>query len=155
MDLKNFGYLSYMFFRGCVSEKPIVSNDVCSYTVLAVRVVVQGPGRAVRRYSLLTLNKCALMIDEEYTICLRFQREKRYSPLMCRKQERIVGYDSYCISSLYVCCGRSKVHSRYRVSVMKKILIPNFFNFDNTFYVEEDAVAPPKVEVDTTVDPWW
>ena len=38
---------------------------------------------------------------------------------------------------------------------MKKILIPKFFNFENTFYVQEDAVAPPKVEVDTTVDPWW
>ena len=38
---------------------------------------------------------------------------------------------------------------------MKKLLIPNFLNFEITFYVQEDAVAPPKIEMDTTVDPWW
>ena len=111
------------------------------------------------RYAVFTAHvkkmRAVLMIDEEYPICWRFPREKRYSPLICGKKERIVGYDFYCFSSLYVCCERSKVHSRYRVSVMKKILIPNFLNLENTFYVQEDAVAPPKVEVDTTVDPWW
>ena len=31
----------------------------------------------------------AIVIEEE---CLPFPTEKRYSPLMCRKKERIVGY---------------------------------------------------------------
>ena len=75
-------------------EKPPASNDVCLYTVLAVCVVVQG--RAV--FTAHVKNKCVtMMIDEEYTICLRFPRKKRYSPLMFRKMEWIVGYDSYLL----------------------------------------------------------
>ena len=54
--------------------------------------------------------KNATMIEEEYTICLPSPTEKRYSPLMCRKKERIVGYDSSWFK-VYVCCERSKVHS--------------------------------------------
>ena len=42
------------------------------YTVLAVCVVVQG--RAV--FTAHVKNKCVMMIDEEYTICLRFARKK-------------------------------------------------------------------------------
>ena len=40
---------------------------------------------------------------------------------------------------------------------MKKIQYSSLISliFENTFYVQEDAVAPLKVEVDTTVDPWW
>ena len=38
---------------------------------------------------------------------------------------------------------------------MEKILISNFLIFENNFYVQEDAVAPPNVELDTTVGPWW
>ena len=49
----------------------IVSNDVCSYTVLAVCVVLQG--RAV--FTAHVKNKCVMMTDEEYTICLLFPRE--------------------------------------------------------------------------------
>ena len=64
------------------------------YTVPAVGVVVQG--RAV--FTAHVKNKCVMMmIDEEYTICLRFPRKKRYSPLMFRKMEWIVGYDSYLL----------------------------------------------------------
>ena len=43
----------------------------------------------------------------------RFPTEKRYSPLMCRNKERIVGYDSYwfkvCI--MYVVKGQKRIHS--------------------------------------------
>ena len=54
-------------------KKPPASNDVCLYTVLAVCVVVQG--RAV--FTAHVKNKCVtMMIDEEYTICLRFPRKK-------------------------------------------------------------------------------
>ena len=68
-------------------KKPIVSNDVCSYTVLGVCVC--GCTREIGIHR--SRKKKVIMIDEEYTICFRFPREKRYSPLMCRKKERIVG----------------------------------------------------------------
>ena len=63
------------------------------YTVPAVCVVVQG--RAV--FAAHVKNKCVMMmmIDEEYTIWLRFPRKERYSPLMSRKM--VVGYDSYLL----------------------------------------------------------
>ena len=51
---------------------------------------------------------------------------------------------------ILTCCEKSKAHSRYTVSVMEKILISNFLIFENTFYVQEHAVAPPNVEVETT-----
>ena len=73
-------------------KKPIASNDVCLYTVLAVCVVVQG----MAVFTAHVKNKRVMMIDEEYTIRLRFPK-KRYSPLMFRKMEWIVGYDSYLL----------------------------------------------------------
>ena len=88
-------------------KKPIVSNDVCSYTVLAVCVwLYEG-----KRYSPLAIKKNATMIEEEYTICLPSPTEKRYSPLMCRKKERIVGYDSSWFKVyMYVVKGQKCIH---------------------------------------------
>ena len=51
-------------------KKPIVSNDVCSYTVLAVCVVVRGKAVFTARDK-----KNATMIEEEYTICLPSNRK--------------------------------------------------------------------------------
>ena len=70
---------------------------------VCVCVVVQGKAVFTAR-----AKKKVIMIDEEYTICFRFPREKRYSPLMCRKKERIVGCEG---QSFIVCCERSKAHS--------------------------------------------
>ena len=88
-------------------NNPIVSNEVCSYTVHPLCVwLYKG-----KRYSPLTFKKFVMMIDEEYTICLRFPREKRYSPLMFRKNERIVGYDSYRFKVfMYVVKGQQRIH---------------------------------------------
>ena len=65
-----------------------------------------------KRYSPLTYKIfCVMMIDEEYTICLRFPGRKRYSPLMFRKMERIVGYDSFWFKVyLYVVKGQERIH---------------------------------------------
>ena len=41
----------------------------------------------------------------------RFPTEKRYSPLMCRNKERIVGYDSYWLKvCMYVVTGQKRIH---------------------------------------------
>ena len=64
---------------------------------VCVCVVVQGKAVFTARV------KEMIMIDEEYTICFRFPREKRYSPLMCRKKEGIVGYDSYRFEVYMIC----------------------------------------------------
>ena len=91
-----------------------------------------------------------MMIDEEYTICLRFPRKKRYSPLMFRKMEWIVGYDSYLLWTV------KSAFTLYSFSDEKDTRLWISWFFENTFYVQEDAVAPPKVELDTTVGPrWW
>ena len=80
MELKNFGHMSYMFCEGVTvlktlmfKKKPLVGNDVCSCTVLPVCVV--GQGKAV--FTAHGTKNCVMTIDEEYTICLRFPREKR------------------------------------------------------------------------------
>ena len=53
------------------------------------------------------------MIEEEYAICLPSPTEKRYSPLMCRKKERIVGYDSSWFKVyMYVVKGQKCIHVR-------------------------------------------
>ena len=121
------------------------------YAVLSVCVVVQG--RAV--FTAHVKNKCGMMIDEECTICFRFPRKKRYSPLLFRKKERIVGSDSYWFKVfMYFVKGQKRIHV-WQFQWWKKYYSLNFLIFENTFYVQEDAVAPPKVELDTTVGPWW
>ena len=89
-------------------KKPIVSNDVCSYTVLAVCVCGCTRESGIHRSR---SKKNATMIEEEYTICLPSPTEKRYSPLMCRKKERIVGYDSSWFKVyMYVVKGQKCIH---------------------------------------------
>ena len=73
---------------------------------LCVCVVVRGKAVFTARDK-----KNATMIEEEYTICLPSPTEKRYSPLMCRKKERIVGYDSSWFKVyMYVVKGQKCIH---------------------------------------------
>ena len=74
-----------------------------------------------------------------------FQEKKRYSPLMFRKMEWIVGYsyDSYLLRKV------KSAFTLYSFSDGRYSSL-NFLIFENTFYVQEDAVAPPNVEVETT-----
>ena len=87
------------------------------YTVLAVCVVVQG--RAV--FTAHAKNKCVMMIDEEYTICLRFPRKNGIHRSCSGKWNGL-------LVMILTCCERSKAHSRYTVSVMEKILISEFLD---------------------------
>ena len=70
-------------------------------------VVVQGKADSPLTYKIF----CVMTIDEEYTICWRFPGRKRYSPLMFRKMERIVGYHSSWFKAyLYVVKGQKRIH---------------------------------------------
>ena len=80
-------------------------------------MVVQG--RAV--FTAHVKNKCVMMIDEEYTICLRFARKNGIHRSCSGKWNGL-------LVMILTCCERSKAHSRYTVSVMEKILISEFLD---------------------------
>ena len=87
------------------------------YTVPAVCVVVRG--RAV--FTAHVKNKCVMMmIDEEYTICLRFPRKNGIHRSCSGKWNELL--------VMIPCCERSKAHSRFTVSVMEKILSSEFLD---------------------------
>ena len=88
------------------------------YTVLAVCVVVQG--RAV--FTAHVKNKCVMMmIDEEYTSCLRFPRKNGIHRSCSGKWNGL-------LVMILTCCERSKAHSRFTVAVMEKILSSEFLD---------------------------
>ena len=65
---------------------------------------------------------------------------------MFRKMEWIVGYsyDSYLLRKV------KSAFTLYSFSDGKDTHLWISWFFENTFYVQEDAVAPPNVEVETT-----
>ena len=103
-------------------KKPIASNDVCLYTVLAVRVWLYKGGR----YSPLTLKTNAwwwwLMRNTQFA-CV-FQEKNGIHRSCSGKWNGLL-----VIVMILTCCERSKAHSRYTVSVMEKILISEFLDF--------------------------
>ena len=100
-------------------KKPPASNDVCLYTVLAVRVWLYKGGR----YSPLTLKTNAwwwwLMRNTQFACVFR---EKNGIHRSCS------GKWNGLLVMILTCCERSKAHSRYTVSVMKKILVSEFLD---------------------------
>ena len=100
-------------------KKPPASNDVCSYIHSSRCVCVVVQGRAV--FTAHVKNKCVMMIDEEYTICLRFPRKNGIHRSCSGKWNGL-------LVMILTCCERSKAHSRFAVSVMEKILISEFLD---------------------------